>query len=68
MSHLIQKEVLALLPDARGRIPVALMDDSVMDKAAPIRDRIGVGHALAYLESKGMDMEGAMDRLDTARH
>ncbi len=41
------------------------MDDSVMDKAALIRDRIGVGHALAYLESKGMGMEGAMDRLDT---
>lgn len=68
MPQLIQKEVQALLLDARGRIPAALMDDDIIEEAVLIRDRIGIGYALAYLEYKGMDMDGALERLYPVRH
>ena len=68
MSHLIQPEVQALLLDAKGKIPAALMDDDVIDKAVKMRDEIGIDRAIAYLEFKGLSLEGAMDVLKATRH
>ena len=68
MPQLIQKEVQALLLDAKGRIPAALMDDDIIGEAVSMRDKIGIDYALAYLEYKGMSREGAVQALQATRH
>ncbi len=40
MPHLIQPEVQALLLDANGRIPAAIMDERIIEEAVSMRDRI----------------------------
>lgn len=68
MSHLIQKEVQALLLDARGRIPAVLIDDSVIGNAVPIRDKPGIDHALVYLSNKETRTDGAKQLFNPDRY
>lgn len=68
MPHLIQPEVQALLLDANGRIPAALMDERIIEEAVSMRDRIGIDYAIVWLQYKGMSMEDARDILKIVRH
>lgn len=68
MPQLIQPEVQALLLDAKGKIPAALMDDDVIGEAVSMRDKLGLDYAVRYLEFKGMSLDGALNVLKASRH